>query len=86
MYHHDYDNIQMIEQLRPLMTLNANLNGDSILFFAKKHFPTQNLLSDAEVLEYVAKDLVSGDIAGNGREVVDALADVLTQEIARYAV
>ena len=76
----------MIEQLRPLMTLNANLNGDSILFFAKKHFPTQNLLSDAEVLEYVAKDLVSGDIAGNGREVVDALADVLTQEIARYAV
>ena len=38
------------------------------------------------MLEDVAKDLVSGDIAGNGREVVDALADVLTQEIARYAV
>ena len=54
MYHHDYDNIQMIEQLRPLMTLNANLNGDSMLFFAKNHFPTQNLLSDTEVLEDVA--------------------------------
>ena len=57
-----------------------------MLFFAKNHFPTQNLLSDAEVLEDVAKDLVGGDVAGDGGEVVDALADVLTQEIARYAV
>ena len=50
------------------------------------YFPTQNLLSDAEVLEDVAQDLVGGDVAGDGGEVVDALTDVLTQEIARYAV
>ena len=30
MYHHDYDNIQMIEQLRPLMTLDANMNTSDI--------------------------------------------------------
>ncbi len=44
------------------------------------------LFPDAEVPEDVAKDLVGGDVAGDGGEVVDALADVLTQEIARYAV
>ena len=42
--------------------------------------------SDAEVLEDIAQDVIGGDIAGDGGEVVDALADVLTQEIARYAV
>lgn len=26
MYHRDYDNIQMTEQLRQLMTLDANMN------------------------------------------------------------
>ena len=40
------------------------------------------LLADAEVAEDVTKNIISGDIAGNGGEVVDALADVLTQEIA----
>ena len=36
--------------------------------------------------EDVAKNIIGGDVAGDGGEVVDALADVLTQEIARYAV
>ena len=30
MYHRDYDNIQMIEQLRQLMTLDANMNTSDI--------------------------------------------------------
>lgn len=30
MYHRDYDNIQMIEQLRQLMTLDANMNTNGI--------------------------------------------------------
>ena len=30
MYHSDYDNIQMIEQLRQLMTLDANMNTSDI--------------------------------------------------------
>ena len=30
MYHRDYDNIQMIEQLRQLMTLDANMNTNDI--------------------------------------------------------
>ena len=40
----------------------------------------------AEVLEYVTQDIIGGDIAGDGREVMDALTDVLTKEITRYAV
>lgn len=30
MHHRDYDNIQMIEQLRQLMTLDANMNTSDI--------------------------------------------------------
>ena len=30
MYHRDYDNIQMMEQLRQLMTLDANMNTHDI--------------------------------------------------------
>ena len=32
-----------------------------MLFFAKNHFPTQNLLSDAEMREDITKDFISGD-------------------------
>ena len=35
----------------------------------------------AEVLEYVTQDIIGGYVTGDGREVMDALADVLTQEI-----
>ena len=36
-----------------------------MLFFAKNHFPTQNLLAHAEVGEDFAEDLVGGDLAGD---------------------
>lgn len=59
------------------------ISGDN---YPQNEYRIYNLFADAEVAEDVAKDLVSGDIAGDGGEVVDALADVLAQEIARYAV
>ena len=40
-------------------------------------------LSDAEMLEYVLKDGVGGDFADDVGEVVDALAEVLGDEVAR---
>ena len=42
----------------------------------------QRLLSDAEMLEYVLKDGVGRDFAYDVGEVVDALAEVLGDEIA----
>ena len=36
-----------------------------MIFFANNHFPTQNLLSDAEAAEDCAEDLVGGDFAGD---------------------
>ena len=56
-----------------------------MLFFAKNHFPTQNLLSDAEVAEDGGEDVGGGDFAGDFAEVVHALAYVLTHEVAADA-
>ena len=53
-----------------------------MLFFAKNHFPTQNLLSDAEVGEDVAEDVVGGDFAGDFAQVVHGFAYVLADEVA----
>ena len=43
------------------------------------------LLSDAEVLEDVAKDFVGVDLAGDGAKVVQAFAQVLSHQVARGA-
>ena len=42
-----------------------------------------HLFPDAEMLEYVLKDGVGGDFAYDVGEVVDALAEVLGDEVAR---
>ena len=39
-------------------------------------------LADAEVLEDIAQDVIGGDIAGDGGEVMDTLANVLAKKIA----
>ena len=41
-----------------------------------------NLLSDAEILEDVAEDFVSSDFTGDFADVLEALAEVLRQEVA----
>ena len=58
----------------------------SMLFFAKNHFPTQNLFTDAEAAEDCAEDLVGGDFAGDFAEVVHCFANVLAHEVAADAV
>ena len=47
---------------------------------------TKYLLADAEVGEDLAQHLVGGDLAGDGAQVVEALADVLTDQVAGQAV
>ena len=50
----------------------------------RTYFPTQNLLSDAEVLEYVVQDFVAGDFAaGDFGKVMDAVAEVFGYEVSR---
>lgn len=53
-----------------------------MLFFAKNHFPTQNLLSDAKAGEDGGEDVRGGEGAGDGGEVVDGGAEVLGKEVA----
>jgi len=55
-----------------------------MFFFAKNHFPTQNLLSDAEVGEDVLEDFVWGDGAScDFGEVGEGEAEVFSEEVAR---
>ena len=42
-------------------------------------------LSHAEVLEDVVEDIVGGNLADDGTEVVETLAEVLADEVAREA-
>ena len=47
------------------------------------YLPTQNLLSDAKVLENVLKDFVAGDFAaGDFGKVADAVAKILGNEVS----
>ena len=41
-----------------------------------------NLLADAEVLEYVLQDGIGGDFADDIGEVIDGFAEVLGDEVA----
>ena len=54
-----------------------------MLFFAKNHFPTQNLLADAKVLKDIAQDLLVGDDAQNLTQMGEAETEVLTDEVTR---
>ena len=53
-----------------------------MFFFAKNHFPTQNLLSDAKVLEYELEGIVSSYFPHDITEVINALANILSKEVA----
>ena len=50
-----------------------------MLFFAKNHFPTQNLLSDAKVAEDRVEHLVGRCAAANLRQGVGGVAQVEAQ-------
>ena len=53
-----------------------------MLFFAKNHFPTQNLLSDAEVVEDVVEGFLWGNLAaGDFGEDVEDLAEVFAEKV-----
>lgn len=53
-----------------------------MLFFAKNHFPTQNLLSDAEMAEDVVESFLGGDLAaGDVGEMVEGEAEVFGEEV-----
>ena len=43
------------------------------------------LLSHAEVLEDIVEDIVGGNLADDGTEIVETLAEVLADEVAREA-
>ena len=51
-----------------------------------KHPKIPKLFADAEVGEDFTEDVVGGDFTGDGAEPVEALADVLTEEVATQAV
>ena len=57
----------------------------SFLLYANKtaHFPTQNLLSDAEFLEDVSKDFIRGDLgAGDFSKLVEGKAKIFGKKVA----
>lgn len=57
-----------------------------MLFFAKNHFPTQNLLSDAEMGEDVVEGVLGGDGgAGELAEEVENVAKVFGNEVGGKA-
>ena len=57
-----------------------------MLFFARNHFPTQNLLSDTEVLENISKNFIRGYLsAGNLCQLVKTDTQVLTDEVSAKA-
>lgn len=48
-------------------------------------FHTEHLLSDAKMRENVTQDLVGGDFADDGAEVVEGLAEVFREEVGGLA-
>ena len=54
-----------------------------MLFFAKNHFPTQNLLSDAEMLEDVVEGVLAGDASTEDAvEGIDDSVEVFCNQVA----
>ena len=63
------------------------LFADSMLFFAKNHFSTQNLLSDAEMREDVLEGFLAGDgTAGDFAKVGENEAEVFGYKVGRQLV
>ena len=58
-----------------------------MLFSAKNHFPTQNLLSDAMILEDVVKDFVGGEevFSEDGVDGGEGAAEVFGDEVGGEA-
>ena len=56
-----------------------------MIFFSKNHFPTQNLLTDAEVCKYIPKHFIVCHFADDFGEVVDGGAEVFAYEVAAEA-
>ena len=54
----------------------SRIFADSMLFFAKNHFPTQNLLSDAELAKYIVQYILTGYLACNLTEGVNTVVNV----------
>ena len=54
-----------------------------MLFYAKNHFPTQNLLSDAKVLEDVVEGVLAGDASTEDTvEGIDDGVEVFCNQVA----
>ena len=54
-----------------------------MLFYAKNHFPTQNLLSDAKVLEDIVERVLAGDASTEDTvEGIDDGVEVFGNEVA----
>ena len=54
-----------------------------MFFFAKNHFPTQNLLSDAETAENGGEDLLGGYLASDGAQMIERITNVDRQQVGR---
>lgn len=54
-----------------------------MLFFAKNHFPTQNLLPDAEMREDIVESVLRGDaVAEDGVEGGDDGTEIFSDKVA----
>ena len=58
------------------------INDIYCMFFALYFL---ELLSDAELREDVAEDLVRGDLSGDGAQVVEDVAELLAQQVGGAA-
>lgn len=78
------DNLQKWTEFKCLKLRNLRaIFADGMRFFAKNHFPTQNLLSDAEFRKYIPQDLIVCDLSSRDfGEEEEAVADVTAEEVA----
>ena len=73
---------QRIIKDRCLLLNKLIVNNIYCIFFV---FCFIRLLSDAELREDVAEDLVRGDLSGDGAQVVEDVAELLAQQVGGAA-